>query len=362
MNRIRGLDSIRFVCAVWVMLSHFGVPVPFGHNAPTLLLRMIDSTLHSMVYGVAAVIVFFVISGFCIHYPFRHGEQHAWGEYFLRRYIRIGLPFLAATAFVHFTDGQLGALQNAVLWSLYAEMIYYGIYPLLMFVRRRLGWTALFTLAYLGTAAVVLAQPNVVFFSAHGTALTWLMGLPCWLLGVRLAEEADTLTDRRARVPIGVWRLAVWGVSSLLLVMEFHSPTGSYTSLSGSKTLPFFSLLVFFWLRQEIGYYRTRAPLPWLENAGAWSYSLYLMHHPAEWLAGLLTIPGDPAVIIWSLKVVLALVLSYVFYRLVERPSHWLARQVKQKRLPEVKPPQTEISPKEAVLETAQRPASVDVG
>ena len=353
MNRIRGLDSIRFVCAIWVMVSHFDVPVPFGHEAQTLPLFILYSALHSMVYGVAAVIAFFVISGFCIHYPFRHGEKPAWGEYYLRRYIRIGLPFLAAMAFVRFTNGQLNSLQHAVLWSLYAEMIYYGIYPLLMAARRRLGWTALLSLAFLGTAAVVLAQPQVVFFSQHGNALTWLMGLPCWLLGVRLAEQADTLTGRSRGAPIVLWRLGIWAISGILLSLEMHPPSALHIWLTGSRTLPFFSILVFFWLRREIGYYRTRAPLPWLEKAGAWSYSLYLMHHPAEWVAGLLTIPGDPLVPVWCLKVVLALALSYGFYLLVERPSHWLARQVKQKPRLEVKPSPLEAGPKEQALEAA---------
>lgn len=351
MNRIRGLDSIRFVCSVWVMLSHFDLPVPFGHQAPTRALEIIYSAIHSSVYGLAAVIVFFAISGFCIHYPYRHGEQPAWREYYLRRYIRIGLPFLAATALVHLTGQHLAALQNLVLWSLYAEMIYYGIYPLLLAARRRIGWTALITLAYLATAVVLLSQPRIVLFNMHGTAVNWIMGLPCWLLGARLAEEADTLGGQRARVPIGYWRFGVWAVSCLLFILEFHPPTGLYTSFSSSKTLLLFSFLVFFWLRQEIGYYQTRMPLMWLEKAGTWSYSLYLMHHPAEWITGFLTIPGDPPIVVWLLTVVLAFGLSYVFYLLVERPSHLLARRVKQKRLPEVQPTQTEAEPKEAIPE-----------
>ena len=353
MNRIRGLDAIRFVCAVWVMLSHYGIPLPFGHQVQGLVPQILYSTLHSAANGVAAVIIFFVISGFAIHYPFRHGEKPAWGEYFARRYIRIGLPFLAANALVHFSGGRLTSLQNAVLWSLYAEMIYYGIYPLLMVGRRQLGWTVLLALAFMGAAAVAFVQPHE-FFNGHGTLLNWIIGLPSWLLGVRLAEDADILSvPKHSRLVF--WRIGIWSVSVFCLALEFHSP------ISGSITMPFFSVLVFFWLRQEIGYYKTHLPLQWLEKAGTWSYSLYLMHHPAEWVTGMLVISTDPPVLVWIMKIVMALILSYIFYLLVERPSHLLARRVKRKLTLEVKPPELEGGPKESLSESGTGKVKLDV-
>ena len=343
MNRIRGLDAIRFFCAAWVMLGHYSLPIPFGHEVQNPILQILYASLHSMISGIAAVMVFFVISGFCIHYPYRHGEKPAWGEYFARRYIRIGLPFLAATALVHFTGGQLASLQNAVLWSLYAEMIYYGLYPLLIMFRWRFGWKALLAVAFIGAAGVVIQHSHTIF-SGHGTLLNWLLGLPIWLLGARLAEDADTLPVPK-HYRLILWRISLVVISGICIALEFH------TMFTGSITMPFFSILVYFWLRDEIGYYKVHLPFQWLEKAGAWSYSLYLMHHTAEWIVSQLTIYSDPPVIVWMMKITVAFVLSYIFYLLIERPSHMLARLVKRKPKMEVNPPELEGGPKETALE-----------
>ena len=47
-------------------------------------------------FGHQAVIVFFVISGFCIHLNYMRNRVHGWGSYFIRRFFRIYPPYLAA--------------------------------------------------------------------------------------------------------------------------------------------------------------------------------------------------------------------------------------------------------------------------
>src|ERR1700737_465476 len=45
----------------------------------------------------AAVIFFFVISGFCIHFPNRNGVvMRSWKLYYARRYLRTLIPMMAA--------------------------------------------------------------------------------------------------------------------------------------------------------------------------------------------------------------------------------------------------------------------------
>ncbi len=101
MNRARGIDAIRFVCALWVVIWHYDVPVPSGHSGGSLLARLFDMFLHSSFNGTSAVVVFFVISRFAIHYPFRHGEKPEWAECFGRHYVRIGIPMLTVIALLH---------------------------------------------------------------------------------------------------------------------------------------------------------------------------------------------------------------------------------------------------------------------
>ncbi len=326
-SKIRGLDAIRFVCAFWVVLGHYDVPIPFGSSQHSFLLRALDSFIHVSFVGVAAVMIFFVISGFCIRYPFRHGETPAWGEYFLRRYLRIGIPLGVAVILMHLGGRELTVWENSVLWSLYAEIIYYTVYPVLMVAQKRFGWKALLTAAFVAAGLVILRDPHAKLYAAYGIGFNWILGLPCWLMGCRLADEADTLTG--ARVPaIGLWRIGVWAASCLCSALRFHGPFGY------PYTLDLFAVLVFFWLRQEIRHFRFVAPPSFLERAGAWSYSLYLMHFPALWAFGALSrspLPL-PAWAVWLLQISFALVCAYSFYWLVEKPSHWLARQFKRRR------------------------------
>ena len=335
-GRIRGLDAIRFVCAFWVVMSHnSGIGVPHQHVSGSFLWRAMQGLWNLSFNGAAAVMVFFVISGFAIHYPFRHGETPVWGEYFWRRYIRIGVPVVVAVLLLWFAGPLPTNLEKGVLWSLYAEAIYYTLYPVLMIGRRRLGWRTLLALSAGAALLLILRNPHQKDFHEQGIALTWVLGLPTWLLGCLLAEHADSLNA--ARVPrIWMWRFLVFATAALCELLRFHSPIGS------PWTLPLFSILVFFWLRQEISQNRAKPPLAFLEKAGAWSYSLYLMHLPAFWLLYLFHVSFQPVQLLVALQLSFALMLSYIFYLCVERPSHWLARQAKQRKGHEAIPPALE--------------------
>ena len=90
-----------------------------------------------------------------------------------------------------------------------------------------------------------------------------------------------------------------------------------------------FGLLAFFWIRQEIRYGMFKPPWASLVSAGGWSYSLYLIHGPAMYVfAKRLAVPNLGIVGNWSAAYAFILVASYVFYRLVERPSHRIAREI----------------------------------
>ncbi len=70
MNKIIGLDSIRFICATWVVFDHLGLfPLLQGINTSNPIGFVINAAYNITVSGLAAVTVFFVISGLCIHYP-----------------------------------------------------------------------------------------------------------------------------------------------------------------------------------------------------------------------------------------------------------------------------------------------------
>ena len=335
-GRVRGLDAIRFVCAFWVVMYHnTGIGQVHQHVSGTLLWRAAQVVWSLSFNGTAAVMVFFVISGFAIHYPFRHGESPAWGEYFLRRYIRIGVPVGVSVALLSLIGPYPRQLQSGVLWSLYAEAIYYTLYPLMMIARRKWGWRLLLAACTGAYLLLLLHHPTLSDFHGDGVTVTWILGLPIWLLGCLLAERSDALTA--ARVPrIWVWRIGVVAAANFCNLLRFHSPVGA------PWTMPLFSVLIFFWLQQEIRQNRAKAPIAYLEKAGAWSYSLYLVHIPAFWLLYIWHVSFHPAPLLAALQVSFALGVAYVYYLLVERPSHWLARQVKQKGARKADPPELE--------------------
>src|SRR5450432_2915694 len=84
-SHITGLDSIRFFCALWVVFFHGNLPplLEGMEHAPKLVwLRLIRGIYGSAFNGPAAVIVFFLVSGFCIHFPQRNSLKVRVGEFY----------------------------------------------------------------------------------------------------------------------------------------------------------------------------------------------------------------------------------------------------------------------------------------
>src|ERR1700674_4258868 len=91
------LDALRFFLALWVTMGHLVVfPLFAGVDTTTKIGRFLVHGWASIVFGTPAVIGFFIISGFCIHLPFRNNQKLHAGRYYARRYTRILVPVFAA--------------------------------------------------------------------------------------------------------------------------------------------------------------------------------------------------------------------------------------------------------------------------
>jgi peptidoglycan/LPS O-acetylase OafA/YrhL len=315
-RRFVGLDAIRFVCAYMVVSSHTPSILPslreLGRAA-----ELVGKVLRDTINGPAAVIVFFVISGFCIHWPYRNGERIGL-DYFVRRYIRIGVPLGAALLISPFLGVTPADLVESVLWSLHCELIYYTLYPLLSVVAKRVGWRALVAATFAAALLLAIASPTPSGnYSSDDLFHASVLGLPCWLIGCMLAERQSFPIPSAGS--IWLWRCAVFIGSIATLELRFH------TALHFDVTLNFFAILVGYWLIRELGYGQKNAPWRWLEQAGAWSYSLYVLH-PAASLVGVKLFPSWSYTAQWLVRMPLTLGICYLFYRAVERPSHQLAR------------------------------------
>ena len=326
-GRIQGLDSLRIILAVWVVIAHFGVPY-------TPSSEVARGVLGNAFNGLAAVIAFFIISGFCIHLPYSRGRTLSLPGYFLRREVRILTPLVVLFA--------LGAaLHNfaftVVMWSLVCEEVYYAVYPAILKFRRRYGWRPIFAVFGVAALAIAVFAPRGWTPPENGYGFTPLYLLPAWLLGCVLAEHVEAIgTWQRGRLAIWPIRLAVWGASFAMAILRWHS------SVPESYFLLPFALLVYYWLRCEIAFCRKYPPKPWLETLGQGSYTVYLTHQLVPGLVVLLGIAAASSVpktvfettrvayrtpLDWIALIGVTSVFCAIFYLLIERSSHRLAKE-----------------------------------
>jgi peptidoglycan/LPS O-acetylase OafA/YrhL len=325
------LNALRFVLAFWVAMGHGGIfPLFAGIDTTSPFTHLILRAWNTVVFGTPAVIVFFVISGFCIHLPFIGTQKLSVGRYYLRRYTRILIPVAGALCVYRLWGqrlilwGEHSILWESPLWSLACEEIYYAAYPFLRWARNRLGWKKFLPLAFVAAVATALTHPHSVSWHDFGPFGTALMLLPVWLLGCLLAEQSAAIPVQTSTAKIWGWRFLIWfGCwTSEMLHFKLGVP---YT-----QTMVWFGVLAYYWVRQEIAYEKYREPNRYLVAAGAWSYSLYLVHVQGmelfAWLK--LPLPSLGYTFDWIITMSCSLGFAYLFYLLVEKPSHQLARKI----------------------------------
>lgn len=325
---VNGLDSLRFFLALIVVLSH--LPNPFAIFLKGLdnnILKTIGYIITPLFCGVGAVIAFFIISGFVIHYPNKNKEI-AYFNFLSRRWIRLLIPMIIAS----FVASRFNLFFALPLWSLYCELIYYALYPLL--VKVKVSWRTKFWISFALSIIVILVfckndilslihQQNIHFSGGYwqlGTSLTWLVGLPCWLLGVLLAEDIDNQNYPVSVSKIFTWRISLFILGMIIQIIRFKF----FVSWVLSMNLLAFILVL--WIKDEIVYYRTHKPVSFFEFLGKFSYSLYLVHELVI-AAILYFIPIN--VFSYIPVVVIAIAASYVVFLIIEKPSHMLAQKIR---------------------------------
>jgi peptidoglycan/LPS O-acetylase OafA/YrhL len=331
---IAGLDTIRFLAAMFVAFDHgLAFPVKIYVPEKSDLWLMLIGLNGNAFNGVAAVIIFFIISGFCIHYKFARGERFLTVPYMLRRMIRIVIPVACALILANLISPEAKGALELVVWTLYCEMIYYTLYPVFRIIFRYSGIVSFTGLSFVVTVCLILTHWEFVYFQQFTIFTTWLVCLPAWLLGCLLAETvanrrslkaSDDVVHKRVEKPnrsIWIWRLVGWSYATFVQVFFFHGPIKlGYPIL----LLPFIPY-AFFWINQEIEYFRVAGAPKLLEWAGRWSYSIYLMHGIV--LVAMTSVPGiREGAFLWSLRVFGVLLGSYAFFLIVERPAQQLAR------------------------------------
>ena len=347
-RRLRFIDGLRAIAAVWVVLTHFYHNSPyvdyFSSVFPSLLCKF-------MWKGYLGVVIFFVISGFVIALSL--AQDHLTPRYAVgfavRRYVRLFPPYIAVvllwiatTAIGHLLIptyalpqptlpqflSHLAYCQNLLglgdivgpTWTLCLEFQFYLFYAfalLLMLLRRR--WlkcigVALFVLLTAVSLSILAFRPEL-----QGLLLPKRSCLAYWYLFFFGNLAAWSLVNPR-------WQRIAWGLLAGLaiwLVLSFDE-----NLFVGTLTLASI-LAAIRWNRMS----------SWLSNPviqylGSRSYSIYL----TNWGVGMRLIdflhrflPSTPLGA-WTgtlLGLLATLLASELLYRFLEKPSLALTRRLK---------------------------------
>ena len=329
------LDALRGMLAVYVALGHCRWLLWSGHAAwlaaPHGAWESVPAYASGLLrYGREAVMVFFVLSGFFIHYraaDAKGREQFGAGHFYRRRWHRLAPPYFFALAvtvaldligrslwptlyeartgdgYLDSTFARAGYSQasivpavlllpsslerdfgsNGPLWSLAYEAVYYAIYPLWLSIRRQ---------SVAGAFALIpLLCLSLSFSPVGGFVVTVLMYYPIWLVGAALAELLAAKGVPARAVAIGAAAFAIGAVLRLTAPMPLVAVVASVIFGAGA-------VLAFAGAQS-----RDRIVLPLFEHLGVRSYTIYIVHFP-----------------------VLALMSAYLFETFGGRPMHgWFA-------------------------------------
>lgn len=263
--------------------------------------------------------MFFVISGFCIHYPYREIGLRVQA-FLVARYIRVLLPTACAYLIAKWLNIQsYNFVDGWILWSIVCELWYYTLYPIFLMGSKKYSWNVMIAVSFFVSLFIVTyvghdQWGNIITYGPH---LNWLVSLPAWLLGCSLAEYgiANSTTNYRS---ILCWRAAVAFTASILAYLSYNDIIGY------CYTINYFSIMIFFWIRSEISAKESKSIF---DRIGSFSFSIYLIHMLAYTAIG--TKFGAPLNYYnYCAKIVCCFVACYVFHRIIELPSHILSRKI----------------------------------
>jgi peptidoglycan/LPS O-acetylase OafA/YrhL len=359
-TRLRALDGVRGVAAVVVVIYHVSlIARPFatgGGRAEAVWTGVTESPLKLLFAGTEAVLVFFVLSGLVVALPLLR-RSTSWPAFFASRLVRLYVPVWGALVFavvlialVPRRDGAVSSGEwideaNASTVSVGAFLreasltpASYDIVNTLWSLRWELVFTALLPVA-IGIALLVRRSLVALVVTGLAAAATTVVGrvlgidalvyLPVFLLGTLVAVRLDDLIAWSRLRPRPLLWSVVGSASALLLIASWLArpvaPPRSMVSevLWGLAGLGALGLVIVAVCSPALDrLLSTRVP----QWTGRVSFSLYLVHVPV--LATIAYAVGDEWWwVVGLVGVPLSLVIAEAFFRLVERPSHGLARR-----------------------------------
>lgn len=368
-GRVTSLDGLRGIAAAVVLVHHAFLTVPALAD-PYLDPRVTEvgsatwwltyTPAHLIWAGTEAVFVFFVLSGLVLALAAKPGWRHL-RSYYPARLVRLYLPVSAAVAFAVVlavvvppqwgagsswwmdahteapsVGGVLGDLlllvapgsSNHVLWSLQWEVVFSLALPAFMLLAglRWAPWPA-----KVGTAVLAIALAAEIGSIALSSLALFALGTLMATGRDRLARWAEWL---RAQARPALWWSGILAVTALLLSSYWLAfapgwdlaSTGHAVALARALQAIGACMVVFIaWHWPAARRVLEAQFTQWL---GVRSFSLYLVHLPVVTTVALLFGGSPPLAVTLVVSVPLSLLITAVFFRYVEQPSHRLARRI----------------------------------
>jgi peptidoglycan/LPS O-acetylase OafA/YrhL len=370
-ERYTALDGLRGIAAAVVVIFHVvisdaraGAIVDLSAAGPlTAFEHVMNYTPARILWsGSEAVVVFYVLSGFVLALPFARGRATQWRYFYPRRLLRLYLPAIASLVFAWLTTLVIvrsvipggspwlnkhafeptGPLQilfgsslitgwgglNTSLWSLRWEVAFSLLLPLFLLLAvtfRRLLWLK-----------VGLVLLFCALWPVFGFFYPDLVYIAVFALGVLMAFNLELLHGWAARIRGPVWWMLLAAALVLLTsswVIAGFDPESRLRlawigfASTGAVILVFAAAC---WPPAK-GFFQLR----WIRWLGTISFSLYLVQEPVVVGLSFLTHDSVPLWLQLPLAFAASVLIGWLFYLAVEKPSHRFSRQfllARQKR------------------------------
>jgi peptidoglycan/LPS O-acetylase OafA/YrhL len=367
------LDSVRGMAILMVLMLHATNGWVFS-AAPSAW-RCIEKPewlFHFIIFhGHYGVAIFFVVSGFCIHLSFQ--KLRRWSVFFTKRFFRIYPPYLVAVLFFAFfspycnlawikeeshlkvllqhllmvnnyRDG-MGMVLNPSFWSVATEIQLYLLYPVVIFLCSRLGWSV--TILLLMVLEVSMRTIEAINGHLYGLSMCPFKFWFSWSVGAYVCQkylngEKCILSDQS---------VIFWTI--LCILAKFSSVLAPFGfTFAALSTAVFISKR----LDGKIHFNIPQAISNMVTKFGIYSYGIYLLHQPFFWFAYYMEVQTTPRLnarlerwfsvsisdkavtFFWCILISAAVFfLGALFYRLVEKPSvsfgNWIIRIFDSRKL-----------------------------
>jgi len=338
-----GADVLRGLAILMVFIYHAFGPVYFSDVPWDGWFRNFDSLAnrqllwyYPITFGWSGVALFFVLSGFCIHYSFLRSRCFDVTQFFYKRFWRIypayvmallfftvlehinilsrfgAEQFLSHALFLHnFRDGTFFGI-NPSFWSIATEVQLYLLFPLFLVIRSRYGVArCLYVTFFVGVLwrAVSIycwGLPDHLITPALSSPLmTWFD----WALGAFVAEKFF-----RGEQAFGRKKALLLLILPLFVASTLFKPstTFSFSLAAVASAVILDGALHFRW--------RSRIWVKSLAFIGGISYSLYLWHQPLLFRVTfhIERLTGSP-IVAWFALLPLMIAGSWVSFRIFEQ-------------------------------------------